>query len=153
MRTLQELLCCGRSFPCLKSRCPTSMRVSLKEQMWSWDSIRTNRRKTHRCSHLCELAGICKVSNISHSVESTFVDRLDRFQYTKVCTLLKRRINYSHWNQYTQEARRLPCEVPIEPDEIEHSGQHMHSTDPTIVHFCETRCQHCGYYCDLPLSM
>ena len=51
--------------------------------------------------------------------------------------------------QYTQEARRLPCCVPIPPNEENHSGRHFHSAP---FHFCNTRCEYCEYFCTLPLG-
>ena len=54
--------------------------------------------------------------------------------------------------QFTQIARRLPCVVPIPPNELSHLGRHVHSTAPDVVHFCNTRCGHCDYYCTYPLG-
>jgi len=56
------------------------------------------------------------------------------------------------FHQYTQEARRLPCIVPVPSNELEHPGQHIHSTVPDVVHFCEVRCEFCDYYCTYPLG-
>src|SRR5258706_11485291 len=54
--------------------------------------------------------------------------------------------------QFTQEARCLPCVVPVPPNEQEHSGRHVHSTAQDVFHFCNARCEYCEYYCTLPLS-
>jgi len=51
--------------------------------------------------------------------------------------------------QYRQEARRLPCCVPIPPNELKHSGHHFHSSP---FHFCNTRCEYCEYFCTLSLG-
>jgi hypothetical protein len=42
--------------------------------------------------------------------------------------------------------------VPINPMQLTHDGPHIHSTDPKAFHYCEEQCDHCGYYCNLPLG-
>ena len=54
--------------------------------------------------------------------------------------------------QFAQEACRLPCAIPIPPNELMHSGRHVHSTALDVFHFCDARCEYCEYYCTLPLS-
>ncbi|TFY70647.1 hypothetical protein EVG20_g2357 [Dentipellis fragilis] len=49
-------------------------------------------------------------------------------------------------------ARRLDCIKRIPPDQTEHHGSHCHSSEARPFHFCESRCDHCGYYCTLPLG-
>ncbi|PVF98363.1 hypothetical protein CPB86DRAFT_733118 [Serendipita vermifera] len=90
----------------------------------------------HRCPKPCEALGICEINNAPQSVESTFVGKYSKFHYTK----------------YTQVANRLPCGIWIEPDELSHEGNHTHTTDPVPFHFCEARCNQCGYYCTHPLG-
>ncbi|PVF92927.1 hypothetical protein CPB86DRAFT_144289 [Serendipita vermifera] len=90
----------------------------------------------HNCQHLCQRPGICEILTTPQSIESTFVGKHATYQYTK----------------YTQEARRLPCDVPIEPNQLRHAGPHVHSQDPKAFHYCEERCKHCEYYCTLPLG-
>ncbi|KDQ16740.1 hypothetical protein BOTBODRAFT_53828 [Botryobasidium botryosum FD-172 SS1] len=90
----------------------------------------------HSCIEICEMPGVCDIATSPQSIESTFTGRHEVFQYTK----------------FTQVARQLPCVIPIEPDEISHTGPHVHSTDPKVFHFCEERCPSCSYFCTLPLD-
>lgn len=39
-------------------------------------------------------------------------------------------------------AKRLPCVIQIPEGKLEHPGDHCHSTDSTVFHFCETRLGH-----------
>ena len=41
-------------------------------------------RQQHACPYSCQLMGICQVDTTPQSIESTFVGRHERFQYTKV---------------------------------------------------------------------
>jgi len=82
------------------------------------------------------MPGICDIATSPQSIESTFTGRHEKFQYTK----------------FTQVARNLPCVIPIAPDEVIHTGPHVHSTDSKAFHFCEERCPSCSYFCTLPLD-
>ncbi|KAK7025055.1 VWFA domain-containing protein [Favolaschia claudopus] len=88
----------------------------------------------HSCTATCQAQGICEIETAPQSIEATFTGRHETFQYTK----------------YSQVAKRRPCAFPIPPGERTHSGPHIHTTDPALFHFCETRCESCGYYCTLP---
>ncbi|KAJ6519114.1 hypothetical protein C8R45DRAFT_851769, partial [Mycena sanguinolenta] len=90
--------------------------------------------QTHNCRASCQQPGICEIATAPQSIEATFTGRHETFQYTK----------------YSQVAKRLPCVFPIPPGKREHDGPHNHSTDPAPFHFCETRCESCGYFCTLP---
>ncbi|KAJ7491893.1 hypothetical protein FB451DRAFT_510870 [Mycena latifolia] len=90
----------------------------------------------HKCSALCTAQGICQIDTAPQSIEATFTGRHETFQYTK----------------YSQDSKRLRCAIMIPPNEREHTGRHIHSTDPNPFHFCETRCLNCGYFCTLPLG-
>ncbi|KAI0052041.1 hypothetical protein FA95DRAFT_1484280 [Auriscalpium vulgare] len=90
----------------------------------------------HACVALCRAQGICEIETAPQSVEDTFTGRHETFQYTK----------------YTQVAKRLQCVKQILPGETEHEGDHAHSTDKKPFHYCETRCEGCGYFCTLPLG-
>ncbi|KAJ7231899.1 hypothetical protein B0H12DRAFT_204922 [Mycena haematopus] len=90
--------------------------------------------QTHNCSASCQAPGICEIQTAPQSIEATFTGQHETFQYTK----------------YSQVAKRLPCVFPIPPGEKEHAGPHNHSTEPVPFHFCETRCESCGYFCTLP---
>ncbi|KAG2738992.1 hypothetical protein P692DRAFT_20882111 [Suillus brevipes Sb2] len=55
-------------------------------------------------------------------------------------------------SQYSQVAKRLRCTKTIPPGLVAHEGQHSHSLDQRVVHFCRSKCDHCGYYCTLLLG-
>ncbi|KAI0250873.1 hypothetical protein BJV78DRAFT_1393001 [Lactifluus subvellereus] len=88
----------------------------------------------HPCPELCSAPGICQIETTPTSVEATFTGRHEMFQYTK----------------YSQDATRLPCVKTMEPGQTSHIGDHIHIKDEQPFHFCETRCQDCGYFCTLP---
>ncbi|KAJ6519102.1 hypothetical protein C8R45DRAFT_950246 [Mycena sanguinolenta] len=90
----------------------------------------------HKCAALCRAKGICQIDTTPQSIEATFTGRHETFQYTK----------------YSQDAKRLNCAIKIPPNEREHKGPHVHTEDPSLFHFCETRCLSCGYFCTLPLG-
>ncbi|KAI0317532.1 hypothetical protein OF83DRAFT_1171919 [Amylostereum chailletii] len=90
----------------------------------------------HSCTALCAAPGVCEIDTAPQSVEATFTGRNETFQYTK----------------FTQVAKRSRCVEVIEPGQTGHAGAHLHSKDPKMFHFCETRCDNCGYYCTLPLG-
>ncbi|KAJ6484963.1 hypothetical protein DFH09DRAFT_1378006, partial [Mycena vulgaris] len=90
----------------------------------------------HKCSALCGAPGTCQIDTAPQSIEATFTGRHETFQYTK----------------YSQDSKRLRCAITIPPNELEHTGHHLHSTDPNPFHFCETRCMNCGYFCTFPLG-
>ncbi|KAJ6612229.1 hypothetical protein B0H10DRAFT_2165565 [Mycena sp. CBHHK59/15] len=88
----------------------------------------------HNCNSSCSADGICQIDIVPQSIEATFVGRHDTFPYTKLAS------------------KRLHCAIVIPPGELEHTGHHIHSTEPAPFHFCETRCANCGYFCTLPLG-
>ncbi|KAG8836422.1 hypothetical protein FRC18_011419 [Serendipita sp. 400] len=90
----------------------------------------------HACQRECQHPGICEIATTPQSVESTFSGKHSVYQFTK----------------YTQEARRLPCVIPIKAGQVRHEGNHLHSLDPSAFHHCKERCRQCGYYCTLPLG-
>ncbi|KAG2051772.1 hypothetical protein BDR06DRAFT_958570 [Suillus hirtellus] len=90
----------------------------------------------HPCPKLCTADGICEIETAPQSIEATFTGKHETFQYTK----------------YSQVAKRLKCSKPIPPGLAAHEGKHNHSLDEKVVHFCRARCEHCGYYCTLPLG-
>lgn len=92
--------------------------------------------QSHVCNKRCQRPGICEIATTPQSIESTFTGKHTQYQFTK----------------YSQEAQRLPCVVPIEPGELKHKGQHVHSLDPAAFHYCQEKCKYCGYYCTLPLG-
>ncbi|KAG1809694.1 uncharacterized protein BJ212DRAFT_1484392 [Suillus subaureus] len=94
------------------------------------------RTEEHSCSVQCTAEGICEIETAPQSIEATFTGRHETFQYTK----------------YSQVAKRLRCAKSIPPGLVAHDGRHNHSLDPRVVHFCRAKCDHCGYYCTLPLG-
>ncbi|KAJ7781844.1 hypothetical protein DFH07DRAFT_389440 [Mycena maculata] len=90
----------------------------------------------HKCFEFCSAPGICQIDTAPQSIEATFTGRHEIFQYTK----------------YSQDSKHLRCAIMIPPNEREHTGRHLHSEDPDPFHFCETRCQNCGYFCTLPFG-
>ncbi|KAJ3570940.1 hypothetical protein NP233_g4078 [Leucocoprinus birnbaumii] len=89
--------------------------------------------QNHDCRALCG-AGICEIDTTPQSIEATFTGRHETFRYTK----------------YSQAAKRLPCKRPIPAWKREHEGEHIHSLDPSPFHFCDIKCDNCGYFCTLP---
>ncbi|KAI6143615.1 hypothetical protein BKA82DRAFT_2416446 [Pisolithus tinctorius] len=90
----------------------------------------------HLCSVDCSVPGICEIETAPYSIEATFTGRHETFQYTK----------------YSQVAKRLKCAKSIPPGQIKHVGAHNHSLDKKVVHFCQNKCDNCGYFCILPLG-
>ncbi|KIJ64840.1 hypothetical protein HYDPIDRAFT_40028 [Hydnomerulius pinastri MD-312] len=90
----------------------------------------------HSCESVCSVRGICEIETAPHSIEATFTGRHETFQYTK----------------FSQVSKRLKCVKVIPPGEQQHTGAHTHSLNPKVVHFCEVRCEYCGYFCTLPLG-
>ncbi|CAE7194406.1 unnamed protein product [Rhizoctonia solani] len=70
------------------------------------------------------------------AVERLFSGRHEKFQYTR----------------YTQVEQRLTCVIPIPPGELQHAGEHSHTTDEKAFHYCNVRCPSCQYLCTLPLG-
>ncbi|KAJ6534677.1 hypothetical protein DFH09DRAFT_932195, partial [Mycena vulgaris] len=95
--------------------------------------------QTHNCAAFCQADGTCEIETAPQSIEATFTGRHETFQYTKVPSF-----------NISTVAKRLPCVFLIPPGQKKHAGPHNHSTDPAPFHFCETRCESCGYYCTLP---
>jgi hypothetical protein len=90
----------------------------------------------HVCTALCSDPGICEIDTAPQSIEATFTGKHETFQYTK----------------YSQVAKRLKCIKPIAPWAIDHPPPHNHSVEQNPFHFCEIRCESCGYFCTLPLG-
>ncbi|KAI6020260.1 hypothetical protein BKA83DRAFT_674992 [Pisolithus microcarpus] len=88
----------------------------------------------HLCTAMCSAQGICEIETAPHSIEATFTGRHETFQYTKVV------------------AKRLKCVKLVPPGATKHKGSHNHSLDKKVIHFCEARCENCGYFCTLPLG-
>ncbi|CAE6486977.1 unnamed protein product, partial [Rhizoctonia solani] len=70
------------------------------------------------------------------TVEEQFSGRHETFQYTR----------------YTQVEQRLTCVISIPSGELQHAGEHSHTTDEKAFHYCNVRCPSCQYLCTLPLG-
>ncbi|KAL1696787.1 hypothetical protein GGG16DRAFT_43139 [Schizophyllum commune] len=92
----------------------------------------------HPCPERCTASGICEIDTTPLSVEATFTGRHETFQYTKYCT------------ECAIVAKRLQCAVTIPADKNAHDGPHTHTTAANPFHYCEARCENCGYYCTMP---
>ncbi|KAI9455145.1 hypothetical protein BJY52DRAFT_1122154 [Lactarius psammicola] len=89
--------------------------------------------KQHPCDSECS-AGICEVQTKPQEIKATFTGWHGSFEYTKVIVIV---------------AKCLPCAKVIEPGEVKHSGPHVHSNDEKSFHYCNSRCENCGYLCTL----
>ncbi|KAI6032571.1 hypothetical protein F5J12DRAFT_779054 [Pisolithus orientalis] len=94
-------------------------------------------RQEYLCTAMCFAQGICEIETAPHSIEATFTGRHETFQYTK----------------YSQVAKRLKCIKPIPPGATKHDGSHNHSLDQKVIHFCEARCENCGYFCGVQATL
>ncbi|KAF8548149.1 hypothetical protein OG21DRAFT_1501183 [Imleria badia] len=90
----------------------------------------------HLCTAVCAAPGICEIETAPQSIEATFTGKNETFQYTK----------------FSQAAKRLKCVKSIPPGATKHKGPHNHSLDKKVIHFCEAKCENCGYFCTLPLG-
>ncbi|KAI9444004.1 hypothetical protein H4582DRAFT_2189914 [Lactarius indigo] len=86
----------------------------------------------HPCGSLCS-AGICEIQTKPQAIETTFTGWHGSFQYTKDIPV----------------AKCLPCAKIIKLGEVEHPGPHIHSNDKSPFHYCDSRCENCGYLCSL----
>lgn len=90
----------------------------------------------HPCKSFCALSGLCYIETSPQSVQATFTGKHEAFQFTK----------------YSQVSRRLQCAIQIPAGVLAHGGTHRHSEEVDPFHFCEKRCDNCGYFCTLPLN-
>ncbi|KAI5998937.1 hypothetical protein F5J12DRAFT_724706, partial [Pisolithus orientalis] len=94
--------------------------------------------REHLCTAMCSAQGICEIETAPHSIEATFTGRHENFQYKKVGN--------------STLAKRLKCVKLVPPGTARHEGSHNHSLGKQVIHFCEARCENCGYFCTLPLG-
>ncbi|KIM22922.1 hypothetical protein M408DRAFT_331422 [Serendipita vermifera MAFF 305830] len=145
-RIPHELHKCDRSLSCpikcqlCKSYCATGDHFHALQP----DAVHLCGQK-HSCQHLCEMEGVCEINTTPQAIESTIVGRRE------TSTFVGRHASFAY-TKYTQEARRLQCGVSLAPDQLQHDGRHVHSTDKKPFHYCEERCKHCGYYCTRQLG-
>ncbi|KAF8607195.1 hypothetical protein BDV93DRAFT_488167 [Ceratobasidium sp. AG-I] len=90
----------------------------------------------HDCTSLCAANGICRIETQPSAIKQQFSGRHEAFEYTR----------------FSQVEQRLTCVISIPPGELRHQGDHAHSTDKDVFHFCDARCPSCKYLCTLPLG-
>ncbi|GLJ34389.1 hypothetical protein SUGI_0691410 [Cryptomeria japonica] len=91
----------------------------------------------HACSHECEMPGICEIFTELVKQTRVFQGQRGSFEYELVSE---------------QNGLRKCCCIPIPPYERNHQGPHVHTKKEDSVHYCDTRCQSCGYFCQLPID-
>ncbi|KAF5381812.1 hypothetical protein D9757_008326 [Collybiopsis confluens] len=129
-----EHVCDNRECPL---QCQLCSRLCSKDHLHGLDENAVHLcGETHPCKAVCMAQGICQIDTQPQSVLTTFTGQYGTFQYTK----------------YSQVAKRLPCAISIPPDCVDHPGAHRHSTAKDPFHYCESKCEDCGYYCTLPRS-
>eukprot|EP00698_Gefionella_okellyi_P021129 TRINITY_DN6757_c0_g1_i2.p1 TRINITY_DN6757_c0_g1~~TRINITY_DN6757_c0_g1_i2.p1 ORF type:complete len:2398 (+),score=351.14 TRINITY_DN6757_c0_g1_i2:352-7545(+) len=89
----------------------------------------------HQCAEDCEESGICDLVTELRAERQMFEGARGKFEYQ--C--------YTSMN-----GRRLTCCKKIPPNTMWHTGPHVHSEREDVVHYCQTRCKACGYYCNMP---
>ncbi|KAH9047481.1 hypothetical protein EDB83DRAFT_2317547 [Lactarius deliciosus] len=89
--------------------------------------------KRIRVRHCAQLQEYVKLTQRLCLSKPQFTGRHETFQYTKL--------------QSGSSVSR-----PSNQGECHTQGPHIHNKEKQIFHFCETRCQNCGYFCTLPLG-
>ena len=114
--------------------------------------------EAHSCTAFCSAPGTCQIDTAPMSVEATFTGRHETFQYTKVSEmclftdplLIPPYTSHSirkvcqepfslDFSNVRTVVKRLQCVKTVNPGELSHPGNHIHSKDKQIFHFCETR--------------
>ncbi|GLJ33423.1 hypothetical protein SUGI_0672620 [Cryptomeria japonica] len=91
----------------------------------------------HACPENCEMPGICEIST-----------KLVR----QTCHYMGQRGSCPYEQVSEQKGLRKDCCILIPPFERSHKGLHVHNRDAESVHYCDTKCQGCGYFCQLPIN-
>ncbi|KAH9289231.1 hypothetical protein KI387_033348 [Taxus chinensis] len=91
----------------------------------------------HACTEKCQEPGICEI--LTELLRQTRV-----FEGQRGC------FPYEHVSE--QNGQRKGCCIPIPPFEKNHRGPHVHTKNEHCVHYCDTRCQACGYFCRHPMG-
>ncbi|EFJ31667.1 hypothetical protein SELMODRAFT_408444 [Selaginella moellendorffii] len=91
----------------------------------------------HPCQEACQSPGICDVVTEVVKKTKTFVGKRSQFEYEHVSE---------------QNGVRKGCCVPVPAFNNTHAGPHIHTTNPSAIHFCPVRCQGCGYFCNLAIG-
>ncbi|KAH9291385.1 hypothetical protein KI387_043423, partial [Taxus chinensis] len=89
----------------------------------------------------------------ANSVEFSDNDVVQRLQLEASVALGKgQRGSFEYDLVSEQNGLRKGCCIPIPPFEIDHQGPHVHTKNEDSVHYCDSRCQSCGYFCQLPID-
>jgi uncharacterized protein YegL len=91
----------------------------------------------HVCPDKCQVSGICEIFTELVRQTRQFQGRRGSFEYEHVSE---------------QNGLRKDCCVPVPAFKRSHEGPHVHTTNEDAIHYCETRCHSCGYFCQLPID-
>ncbi|GLJ12791.1 hypothetical protein SUGI_0197900 [Cryptomeria japonica] len=91
----------------------------------------------HACQEKCEAEGICEIFTELVRQTRTFQGKRSSFEYEHVSE---------------QNGLRKDCCIPIPAFEKTHKGMHIHTLNPDAVHYCNVRCEACGYFCQKPIN-
>ncbi|KAH9312709.1 hypothetical protein KI387_027744 [Taxus chinensis] len=91
----------------------------------------------HARAESCEMPGICEIFTELVRQNRVFQGQRGSFEYEHVSE---------------QNGLRKGCCIPIPRFQRSHQGPHVHTKNENVVHYCDTRCQACGYFCRLPLD-
>ncbi|GLJ12793.1 hypothetical protein SUGI_0197940 [Cryptomeria japonica] len=91
----------------------------------------------HACREKCEADGICEIFTELVRQTRTFQGKKSSFEYEHVSE---------------QNGLRKDCCIPIPAFEKIHKGIHLHTLNPDAVHYCNLRCEACGYFCQRPIN-
>eukprot|EP01018_Ginkgo_biloba_P017610 Gb_37646 [translate_table: standard] len=63
-----------------------------------------------------------------------------------------RRGSFEYEHVSEQNGLRKDCCILVLPFKRSHEGPHVHTKNEETLHYCDTRCQSCGYFCHLPMD-
>ena len=90
-------------------------------------------KDTHPCTELCGEEGICRIDSQLLRVKKKFQGKLSEFEYD---------------HQVEQNGNRDVCCMIIPAGSTTHIGKHVHTENQNALHYCESQCHTCGYYCN-----
>ncbi|KAH9320477.1 hypothetical protein KI387_015116 [Taxus chinensis] len=91
----------------------------------------------HACPEKCKADGICEIFTELLRQTRTFQGKRSTFEYEHVSE---------------QNGLHKDCCIPIPAFKKGHEGMHLHTLNPDVVHFCNVRCEACGYFCQRPIN-
>ncbi|GLJ05713.1 hypothetical protein SUGI_0023780 [Cryptomeria japonica] len=91
----------------------------------------------HPCLENCEMLGICELFTQLVRKRCNFKGQRGSFEY-------------EHFSE--QNGQRKGYCIPIPPFQRTHQGSHVHTTNASAIHYCDTICEACSYFCHLPLN-